>query len=491
MNNSNLTQKLALKQEQILSPAQMQSLEFLMTPATELQSKIEKELSLNPVLEDENNQNLINSYVETNNTNAIITSPFTASSKTEFDTKLFKDKEIVDLLELSKNWNNNVSNSDSYSDLKTEEEKYHNLFDSLVETQTIENDLLEQLSFSNANEHLKTLAKLIIGNINEYGYFEESLKNLAVQNKTNQKELQNALTLVQSFEPPGIAARNLQECLLIQLERKGQKKSLESQIIKSHLEDLAQNHLPQIAKKLNVSIEQLKDAIVNIRKLSPFPWTNSNARESNSIIVPDITIEKKGQNQFVAIFNKEYLPRLKISDRYIKMLEDPNTANETREYIKQKILQANTIIKNLNQRQETIKKITQVIIDTQFDFLEKGIKYLKPMFMRQVADKIGMHETTVGRAVSKKYVRTPQGIFELKYFFTSGYQTDNGELISNKSVIEKIKAIIAHEDTAKPLSDDDISEKLKKEGLHIARRTVTKYREAMGMPSSRLRKEYE
>jgi RNA polymerase sigma-54 factor len=472
-----------LRQEQILAPAQLQSLEYLIAPVMELQSKISEELETNPVLEQEKND--IEKKSESLESNELTSETPVGKEEAEYTA----DEDFPNLEEMTERWNDYLPPTPINTDINTENEKYTHFFNSIIATQSIEEQLLSQLSFTEVDDNFKELCKLIIGSINEIGYFQGSLQDLAVIGGSDADVMEKALNFVQSFDPPGIAARDLKECLYLQLERDGKENTVAAKIVLNYLDELALNHLPQIAKLIHVSLDELKESIAEIRKLTPYPWIDNYSKNNSAVIIPELAIEKI-ENQYVIILKNEYIPRLRISKKYMGMLENPSTSDDTKEYIKNKMLKGNLIIKNIQQRQETIRKIAEIIIDSQYDFLEEGIEHLKPLTMKEVADKIGVHETTVSRAVANKYVETPQGVFEMRYFFSTGYQSDSGEVISNRSVMEKIKDIVADENTLKPYSDDAISKMLKDQGLNVARRTVTKYREETGIPSSRQRKEF-
>ena len=483
MQENGLHLSQTLKQEQILAPVQLQSLEYLLAPIMELQTKISEELATNPVLEQKKSE------IE-NDTETLSTEEFTSDTPLgKEEAEYTADDDYKNIEALTERWNDYLPSTPVNTDINSQEEKYTHFFNSIIAGTTIEDQLLDQLSFSDVSDEFKELCKLIIGSVNEVGYLQGSLQDLAVIGGADVQEMDDALSFVQSFEPPGIAARDLKECLYLQLKRKGNEDSLAAKIVLNYLDELAVNHLPQIAKQLQISLDELRESIAEIRKLAPYPWTDNYIKNNSSVIVPELSIEKV-EDKYTVFLKNEYIPRLKISNRYLKMLEHPSTSEETKEYIKSKIIKGSLIIKNIQQRQETIRKIAEVIIDMQYDFLEEGVEHLKPLTMKEVADKIGVHETTVSRAVSNKYVETAQGVFEMRYFFSTGYQTESGDIISNRSVMEKMKDIIADENRLKPYSDEAISKILKGQGLNVARRTVTKYREEIGILSSRQRREF-
>ena len=484
MPDFNLIQSQTLRQEQTLAPVQIQSLELLMAPLMELQAKLAEELASNPVLEQEeqnNSENKDDSNIETSYSN---------TETGTIEAEDLKDDEFANIMNLTESWHDRLP-ADYTSNYEVDEEKHQHFLNSIVDVPNIEDMLLSQLSFLKLNNHEEELAKLIIGSIDDKGYFNGSLEDLAILGGADLKQMKNALDIIQSLEPAGIGACDLKESLLLQLIRKGKGKSKTAIVVKKYLDELAANHIPHIAKMLNISIDELLEIISEIKKLNPYPCSGITLNRSDSIFVQPEAEIKKIDNKYEVIMLNDNQPRLRISNYYLKLLENANTPEETKEYIKQKVLQGKSIIKSLEQRQNTLKKISEVIADSQYDFLENGIESLKPLTMREVADKINMHETTVSRAVSDKYIKTPQGLFELKFFFTSGYQAESGDLLSSRSVMQKIKEIVEDEDTQKPLSDDAIAIKLKEQGIPVARRTVAKYREEIGIPSSRLRRQYK
>jgi RNA polymerase sigma-54 factor len=292
---------------------------------------------------------------------------------------------------------------------------------------------------------------------------------------------------VQSFDPVGIGALDLRDCLLIQLERLGKHHSLEYRIVDHHLDDLARKRYPQIAKKLSVSPEQITKAAEFIATLDPRPGSRFG-EDTNTYVTPDVTVERIGDEWLVSM-NSEQIPRLRISNAY-KDLMASGSGREAKAYIRDKIRAGKFLIKSIHQRQQTIQAIATEIVARQEGFLEQGPSRLKPMNMAQIADKVGVHETTVSRAVSGKYMATPHGVYEMKYFFTTGYETEDGESLSNTSVKQTLGEMISAENPKKPYSDKSLVEELEKRGIKIARRTVAKYREEMNILPSHMRRSY-
>ena len=477
-------------------PARYNRWRYCSPPTLELQTRVTQEMASNPLLEqiepeavvepDESDDESQAGESESSDTKN--DDPPYASDGSEDDVD-GSDEELARLVQMADEWRHRPSDSFQNAGSADDDEKRQYFFDSLVDEPSIQEQLLTQLRLADADAETNRLAELIIGSIDDQGYLRSHLADLITISGASQERMEKALRLVQGFEPAGIAARDLAECLLLQLERQGKKDCLAWRVVRQHLDDVARNHLPHVAKELGVSLTELGEAIREIRLLSPHPCSIM-APDNPFFIVPEVTVVK-GDHGYELIYEESSLPRLRIAPHYFKLLENPDTPQATRDYIKEKLLSGKSLIKSLEQRRKTIIQIAQVIVDTQYDFLEKGIDGLKPLTMKQVAQKIGVHETTVSRAIACKYIQTPRGLLEFKFFFTSGYQASDGELISNRGVMEMIKDLVADEDSAKPLSDDHIAKVLKDKGIPVARRTVAKYREELGIPSSHLRREHQ
>ena len=479
MADAFLNQNISQKQEQILARHQIQSLEVLLTPLLELQEKIDQELNSNPVIEQEKSsvEELAGDPLHSEMTNS-------DSSEMSND----DEQDFTEMLKIAEAWHERGNYNSSNSSPAEAQEKRDFMFNSLVEQPSLQQQLLEQLSLTECSPEINNAAEFVIGSIDGVGYLTTHPADIAMAAKCSMENVKKAIKLVQSFDPPGIGAVDLRECLLIQLDRKKDNTPQLRELISKHLEEIGRNHLPQIAKSMNISIEDLNYLIAQLKELSPLPGS-ALSPSPDLYVLPELTVEKK-DNEYVISSNDSYLPSLKISQTYLDLLSNPNTNAETRNYIKEKLMAARMLIKSLGQRQSTIRRIAQVILDSQYDFLEKGVEHLKPLTMQQVADKLGLHETTISRAIANKYLQTPNGMYEFKFFFTGGYQNDDGEEISSRGIKEKIKDLISAENKAKPLSDNKISKLLKDDGLNVARRTVAKYREQLGIPATNLRREF-
>lgn len=459
----------SLLQQQTIAPQMQQSLQLLQTPTLELRQLVQQELVVNPTLEEES-------------TEISLEEATSSSEDEEFD------REFAELSRLDEEWREYMAQSRVSSPKRDDADERHQfVMDSIVEPVTLQEHLMKQLNFAEAPAAIHEIAAMLIGNIGENGFLQVDLEDLCFDLGIPIQDLEAAKTLVQSFDPVGIGALNLHDCLLIQLERLGKHHSLEYRIIDHHLDDLARKRYPQIAKKLSVSPEQITKAAEFIATLDPRPGSRFG-EDTNTYVTPDVTVERIG-DEWVVSMNNEQIPRLRISNAY-KDLMASGSGREAKAYIRDKIRAGKFLIKSIHQRQQTIQSIAEEIVSRQEDFLEHGPSRLRPMNMAQIAEKVGVHETTVSRAVSGKYMATPHGVFEMKYFFTTGYETEDGESLSNTSVKQTLAEMIDAENPRKPHSDKKLVEELEKRGIKIARRTVAKYREEMNILPSHMRRVY-
>jgi RNA polymerase sigma-54 factor len=348
--------------------------------------------------------------------------------------------------------------------------------------------LMWQLSLQTSDEELKEIGGAIIGNLDDDGYLVASVEEIAAMGEWPVANVERALLHLQTFDPIGVCARDLQECLWLQLRHLGLEGTVTEKIISEHLRLLQNHQVAEIARKLGVPIEDLREHVDIIRNLDPKPGSRYNPSQSQYVI-PDVYVVK-AEDQYVAMLNEEGLPQLRISPVYRRLLDKSGAENsdETRAYVKDKFRSALWLIKSVDQRQKTIHKVATSIINFQREFLDHGIEHLRPLVLRDVANDIGMHESTVSRVVNNKYMHTPQGVFELKYFFHSGISSSYGDSVSSVTIKQRIRKIIENEDPRKPLSDSKIVSILQKEGLMLARRTIAKYREELKIPTSNQRK---
>jgi RNA polymerase sigma-54 factor len=468
------TQSLAL--QQVLSPQLQQSLLILQTPLLELRNLVQQEMETNPVLEElpeepgADERNEVEPSADDN-------------FKNEFEKLASLDEEWRDYMAQS------ASYPEGFRDSKEAQNKRQFLFDSIPVQETLQQNLIGQLNQSVLSASDRKAAELIIGNIDDNGFLQSTPEEMALNSGIPKEDFEKMLALIQSFYPSGVGARDLLECLLIQLARGGKERSLEYKIVSEHMEELGRRRFPEIARRMGISVEDVQKAADNIARLNPRPGQVFAAAPQNYVL-PDVMVEEvDGEYQISS--NNEQIPHLRISNLYKDIIASGNTqTSEVKDYIRDKIRSGKFLIRSIHQRQQTILNIARQIVARQRDFLEHGPSHLKPMTMGEVADAVGLHETTVSRAVSGKYMATPQGVFDMKYFFTSGYQTATGESLSNTSVKEAILDLVKHESGSAPLSDHEIVEILGERGIPIARRTVAKYRTELNILPSHMRRKY-
>src|SRR6266478_5313591 len=415
------TQSLAL--QQVLSPQLQQSLLILQTPLLELRNLVQQEMETNPVLEE-------------------LPEDLGANERSEAEASAdenFKD-EFEKLASLDEEWRDYMAQSagssfDGRRGSKDADEKRQFMFDSIPVQETLQQNLIAQLNQTVLSAEDRKVAELIIGNIDDDGFLRSTPEEMALNSGIPQDDFERILALIQFFYPAGVGARDLRECLLIQLRRQGKEHSLECRVVSEHMEELAKHRFPEIARRMAISVEEVQKAADNIARLNPRPGQVFAAAPQNYVL-PDVVVEKV-DGDYQIILNNEQIPHLRISNLYKDIIASGNTqTSEVKDYIRDKIRSGKFLIRSIHQRQQTIFNIAQQIVSRQRDFLEHGPSHLKPMIMRDVADAVGVHETTVSRSVSGTYMATPQGVFEMKYFFTSGYQTATGESLSNTSVKE-------------------------------------------------------
>ena len=469
------TQNLAL--QQVLSPQLQQSLLILQTPLLELRNLVQQEMETNPVLEEVPDERGTD---ERSEAEASADDNF----KNEFEKLASLDEEWRDYMAQSAS-----SSSDGRRPSREAEEKRQFFFDSIPVQETLQQNLIGQLNQTVLSAGDRKAAELIIGNIDDNGFLQSTPEEMALTSGIPREDFEKMLALIQTFYPAGVAARDLRECLLFQLRRGGKEHSLEYKIVSEHMEDLGRHRFPEIARRMDTSVEEVQKAAEKIARLTPRPGQIFAAAPQNYVL-PDVTVEKV-DGEYQIILNNEQIPHLRISSLYKDIIASGDTqSSDVKNYIRDKIRSGKFLIRSIHQRQQTISNIAQQIVSRQRDFLEHGPSHLKPMTMAEVADVVGVHETTVSRAVSGKYMATPQGVFEMKYFFTGGYQTATGESLSNTSVKQAILDLVKHENGSAPLSDHEIVEILSERGIPIARRTVAKYRTELNILPSHMRRKY-
>ncbi|MBI4665658.1 MAG: RNA polymerase factor sigma-54 [Nitrospinae bacterium] len=361
------------------------------------------------------------------------------------------------------------------------------LENTLRQKESLEEHLIWQLNCSAVSEEEKRLGDLIIGNISNEGYLEEPLEALAQEAGVSVDEIEDALILVQSFDPPGVAARDLKECLLLQVYSNRLKGTLVETLVLKYLSALDERNFPKIAKAEDAEVDDVVDAVRTIREMDPKPGLQYNPEETH-YITPDLFVVKVDED-YQVFLNDEGIPKLHINQYYQSILKNKSEDNRsTRDYVENKFRSAIWLIKSIEQRRQTMLKVGRSLVKFQREFLDKGMNYLKPLILKDVADDIGMHESTISRVTTNKYIHTPQGLFELKFFFHSAVGSYLGNDMSSVRVKEMIKKIVKEEDSSKPYTDDQLVKLLQSRDVKIARRTVTKYRKELMIPSTSKRK---
>jgi RNA polymerase sigma-54 factor len=461
-----LTQKPTL----IMTQRLQQALKLLQVPTLELQMILKQELLQNPLLEEVDDVE-----EETPEASAADDEPGTAEEP--------EPVEKEDPLEWSEYYQETYESARERPDTSAE------FPERVPVTMPSLRDLLEsQLRLSTDDPELAEIGQFLIGSIDDRGFLSISVEEVAGIVGKPTERVEEALRIVQSFDPPGIGARDLRECLLIQLERKDMGEGLAARIVREHFDSLKERKFAEIAKKTHVSVSQVQAAGDIIARLNPKPGL-AVSYEEPKYVVPDLVVEKV-EDKYVVFLNDRHVPRLRINPSYRDMLRGGSKKDKTREYIIGKLNSAKWLIQTIEQRRKTMIKVMRCIVEAQEEFFEKGVAFLKPLTLQQVANQIGMHESTVSRVTNNKYVQTPRGVFELKYFFSSKLHTDAGEDMSAKSAKEIIAQLVDEEDKSDPLSDQKIADMLKDRGLRIARRTVAKYREQLKLLPARYRKRH-
>ncbi|WP_373046564.1 RNA polymerase factor sigma-54 [Vulgatibacter sp.] len=492
-----LKQNLRMQQSLVMTPQLQQAIKLLQLSRMELESLIRDEIEQNPVLE-ENTSSLeqdrieavaekpsIDRFEEAQLEPPNVARDATAQVSTDAQPNEIDWENYLNNYQLAPPTTSNKGLSDDLPSFEA----------NLTRSTTLDEHLLGQARLADFTEEEGRVAEYILGNLDDDGYFRIEVEGdplilAASQAGVSLAVANRALQKLQKLEPIGVCARDLQECLLIQARHWGEENSLVGQIIRHHLKHLETRNLKAIARDLKAELEDVIEAVKTIAEMNPKPG-REYASDDAQYITPDVYVHKVG-DEYVVVVNDDGLSKLKISSHYRDALKSGEAkANGAKDFIQEKLRSAQWLIRSIHQRQRTIFKVTESIVKFQKDFLDKGIKHLKPLILRDVAEDIGMHESTVSRVTTNKYVHTPQGIFELKYFFNSGIAKTGGDEVASEAVKDEIKKICAAEDSSKPYSDQKIVELLHDRGIEIARRTVAKYREMLGiLPSSKRKKLY-
>ncbi|MCC6962273.1 MAG: RNA polymerase factor sigma-54 [candidate division Zixibacteria bacterium] len=455
-----LTQRL----QQKLAPQLIQSLKMLQMPILKLEQLLRHELAVNPLLEE----------VE--------------SQEQEQELDILADKKDDSREEEKIDWEDYLRDNEDYNarEFKGGDNEEMPEFNVAGE-QSLYEHLLEQLAFLKLPTEDFEIGEIIIGNIDESGYLTTTIEEIAETLKIDPERVERILVKIHRFDPSGVGARDLKESLLLQLRDRHCDNNLVYRIVEEHLETLDKKSFQQLAKSMGVSLERVQEAMEVIKSLSPRPAYGRFARAAAAVI-PDLIVEKIGE-EWVISHNDRNVPQLRVNAGYRELLKrGNNTPQETKKYVREKLEQARWLLNAINQRRNTMIRVMTAIVQEQLDFFENGIEHLKPLTMEDIANIVNMNVATISRVSSDKYVQTPHGVFEIKFFFNSGVKTQDGEEVAKRTVKQQIEEIIAKEDPGKPLSDQEIFEILNQRDIRIARRTVTKYREEMKILPARFRR---
>lgn len=512
----------SLSQRLVLTPQMRQRIELLAMTKLELADMVQTELSANPVLDEvapgegvDDNSPLADELAAVDATTADITSPgeitatqasapdggltesplpgeapnvatsATESSPVDGEAEPERERDPFEEVDFGSTFEEYLDPGYKTHEYEAKDEvSFENM---LTRRDSLREQLIWQLHLTGAADEVRAAGEAIIGNLDENtGFLDATVEEIAAMGPWEIETVEQAVAVVQRLDPVGCAARDVHESLLIQLDYYGFGDRLAVQMVRDHLESLQTHKLPELAKTLGVPLEQVLEEMEVIKKLDPKPGRKYSSEEAQPV-VPEVTIEKVGDD-YIIRFEDDGLPHLRINRTYRQMMESKDSSKETRDYIKERFRSAVDLLKNIEHRRQTIYRVCHSIVDRQSDFLDHGIEHLKPMMLKDIAEDIGMHLSTVSRVVNRKYVNTPQGVYELRRFFTEGMRSDSGEDVSTRVLKLKIKKMIEMEDPHHPITDDEVTKRLAREGVKMSRRTVAKYRDQMRIPGSRERR---
>lgn len=457
----------SLTQQQVLSPQMRQSLEILQANTMELGQLLNQVAVMNPTLEITEDSEQFEE-------------PSVADAETDYE----------NLSEFDDYWREDqILTHGSTHQSSDDEQRREYLYNSIVAPKTLQQHLMDQLNHAAISDDEYIIAQYLIGHINDKGFLDEPMEDIAPRSSFTMQQLVSAQILVQGFDPAGVGAENLKQSLLLQLQLQGKGSSLEARIIKEHLDNLARHKYSEITRALGVTQECVLEAAERIAQLNPDPGAAFDAT-SNPEVTADLELRRDSEGEYYAHLTGDHLPKVRISNHYKDLLAKLSKDPKARKFLRDNIHEGKQIISALGQRQETLLKIGSELVKRQPDFIEHGLTKLRPMTMQDIAEAIGVHAATVSRAVSGKYILTPHGLMELRTFFSSGYTTKQGTEIANTGVREAIQQLVSNEDVFKPLSDTAIEKQLKAKGIKVARRTIAKYRDQLGILPSHLRKKH-
>jgi RNA polymerase sigma-54 factor len=461
-------------QKLIMTPELRQAITILQLSSIELCTYIEQQLLENPLLELREEEILKEEEHDGDQEKQVEA----------------EEKQSGDEIDWEEYFRDNSEMGTAYRERSPEQQPDYSYENFLFQNPTLSEHLMQQLVLSPCLCRDRMIGEYLIGNIDENGYLQVSLQEASNQLGVDITEIARILKIIQGFDPPGVGARNLMECLLVQVRQLGIKNELINKIIKNYLDDLAKGKLNRISQELGVNVKEVQEAADILKTLDPKPGRNFSSFNDIRYIVPDIILEKV-EGEYVILVNDVSVPRVTINSTYRSVLsKEKNYDTRTRRFVESKLNAAAWLIKSIEQRRLTLYKVANCLVRLQREFLDHGVKYLKPLNLKTVAGIVGLHESTVSRATSNKYIQTPQGVFEMKYFFSNGLSNVTGTMTSAESIKKTLREIVAGEDATVPINDQKISEIFRRQGIKISRRTVAKYRSELGIPPIRKRKRY-
>ena len=482
MSSQSFQQTQKQTQSLVLAPQLRNSLKILQAPAVELRTSILEELQANPLLEELPIESIsIEEHRDSPNENER-----EANEELDFNSE---DYSILD--KINEDMREYYAQENTGQSHRADDDDRRNYFmNSLTEGISLQQHLIGQTELTDCSDKERQALLYLIGSLDDNGYLTESLSNIALNAQIPYGTVLSAAETLRSFDPAGIGTEDMKDCLATQLELRGRGNTLAAKILREHFDLLVRRRILELKRKTGGSPEDIQDAIEEISTLEPAPGKRFSP-DSNSVIEPDVTVYQDEYDAWQVMLNNDYIPRLRISNTYKDMLAKGTLNKQEKDFIIERMRSGKFLINSIEQRQNTIERITREILKFQNDFFEVGVAKLRPLTMNTIAETVGVHETTVSRAIANKYIRTPHGVFAFKYFFTPGYKAGNGESVSNKTIKDMITQIIDEETQAKPYSDQSIVDQLKVKDIKIARRTVAKYREELGILPTNLRRRYD
>ncbi len=465
-----------------LAPQLQNSLKILQSPAMDLRNAILEELQSNPLLEE--------LPIDSISVEERIADPLENDSVEDGELK-FDDQDYRILERMSEDMREQFAQENSGQTFSSEEDaRREHFYNSLTNAVSLQQHLINQADMSDCYDAEKEALLYLIGSLDDSGFLTETIPNTALSSRLPIAAVDKAAAILRTFDPPGIGSVDMQDCLINQLALKGKENSLAVRILRDQFSLLVRRRIPELSRKTGASKEDIEDAIAEIGRLDPAPGKRFSP-DANSIIEPDVTVYKDEYGDWKIELNNDYIPRLRINGVYKALLAKGSLERKEKDFLLERMRSGKFLINSIEQRQQTLERITRELLDCQNDFFEEGVSKLRPLTMNAVAQTVEVHETTVSRAIANKFIRTPHGVFPFKYFFTPGYTSSNGESVSNKSIKDMIQHIVEDENPAKPLSDQGIVNRLTEKDIKIARRTVAKYREEIGILPTNLRRRYD